>query len=158
VSHFRDLFTNDVETGEPGGKPPKKKVLFVVLCLFDIFCFWVETGVPGVKPPTAQIPASRRRRCLGLESDGQSFVHLADWALNTSSPEGLEAGSCRRVGSCRCRRCRPTGPEQELTRGRDGAKRNGVTCALTDPLLAQNPSTSNPLPCGLRSFFRYQSS
>jgi len=45
--------------------------------------------VPGVKPP-AQIPASRGR-CLGLESDGLSFVHLADWALNTSSPEGLKA-------------------------------------------------------------------
>merc|ERR1719492_151453 len=67
-----------------------KVYLFLfVICVFSTSFLWVETGVPGVKPPS-QIPASRGR-CLGFESDGQLFVHLADWALNTSSPEGLKA-------------------------------------------------------------------
>jgi len=101
--------------------------------------------VPGVKPPS-QIPASRGR-CLGLESDGQLFVHLADWALNTSSPEGLKA-------------VRQLPKERKLSLpttdwARAGAHQrarwheketNGETCAfVTDPLLlllAKNPSTS----------------
>ena len=58
VSLFRDLFMTDVETGVPGGKPPKKKFLFDICVFSDIFCLWVETGVPGVKPPS-QIPASK---------------------------------------------------------------------------------------------------
>jgi len=85
-----EIFLLCVETGVPGGKPLKRKFLFLfVICVFSTSFLWVETGVPGVKPPS-QIPASRGR-CLGFESDGQLFVHLADWALNTSSPEGLKA-------------------------------------------------------------------
>jgi len=69
--------------------------------------------VPGVKPP-AQVTASHCQ-CLGTESDGQLVqAQLADWALNTSSPEGLqlpkEAVFADRLG-----------PEQELARRHDGA-------------------------------------
>ena len=60
---------------------------------------------------------------------------------------------------------KPTGPEQELTRGRDGThekETNGEeTCAfVTDPLLTNppKPTTTTPVPDGFRSFFRYQSS
>ena len=57
------------------------------------------------------------------------FVHLADWALNTSSPEGLKA--VRQAAAVQdedeaaavVADEKPTGPEQELTRGRDGTKR-----------------------------------
>jgi len=168
VSHFSRSFRVNVETGVPGGKPLKRKSLFLfffVICVFSTSFLWVETGVPGVKPPS-QIPASRGR-CLGFESDGRLFVHLADWALNTSSPEGLKAVRQAAAAvqdedeaAAVVADEKPTGPEQELTRGRDGTNRIEETCAfVTDPLLTTNPSKpTTPVPDGLRSFFRYQSS
>jgi len=47
VSLFRDLFMTDVETGVPGGKPPKKKFLFDICVFLTSFDFGWKPECPG---------------------------------------------------------------------------------------------------------------
>jgi len=84
------------------------------------------------------------------DQTGSWFVHLADWALNTSSPEGLKK-ALRRLPKEWKLSSLPTvtvlGPSRSSPEGamaRKGDKWRNMCAFVTDPLL--NPSKSTPEP------------